>query len=281
VNICYYHRADLDGICSAAIVKKFDPDVQLIGVDYGDKHTPLPHAICERVYMVDFSLQPIERMVALVDLVGRDRFVWIDHHKSAIEEAKRVGLDMLRGIREVGLAGCELTWQYFAGGPIPIAVKLLGRYDVWDLNYSVNVLPFQYAMRMEAETPTSSIWEPLLNGGAITRELRQMLEQGLAILRYVKADDKKYLAACGFSTTLDDLTAIALNRLAGSQAFEGNYDPTTHDLMIAFVRQNRRWKVSLFSTKPEVDCSALAKKYGGGGHKGAAGFVCDELPFEV
>ena len=27
-------------------------------------------------------------------------------------------------------------------------------------------------------------------------------------------------------------------------------------------------------------CAAICKKHGGGGHKGAAGFVCAELPFK-
>ena len=38
-----------------------------------------------------------------------------------------------------------------------------------------------------------------------------------------------------------------------------------------------KWTVSLYSTS--VDVSEIAKKYGGGGHKGASGFHCKELPF--
>lgn len=54
-----------------------------------------------------------------------------------------------------------------------------------------------------------------------------------------------------------------------------------YDLMISFVRRkDKLWDVSLYSTKPDVDCGDLAKSFGGGGHKGAAGFQCKELPFE-
>lgn len=28
-----------------------------------------------------------------------------------------------------------------------------------------------------------------------------------------------------------------------------------------------------------IDVSVIAKAHGGGGHKGAAGFICDNLPF--
>jgi nanoRNase/pAp phosphatase (c-di-AMP/oligoRNAs hydrolase) len=39
--------------------------------------------------------------------------------------------------------------------------------------------------------------------------------------------------------------------------------------------------VSLYSTRDDIDCGAIAKTYGGGGHKGAAGFQCDTLPFPI
>jgi oligoribonuclease NrnB/cAMP/cGMP phosphodiesterase (DHH superfamily) len=54
-----------------------------------------------------------------------------------------------------------------------------------------------------------------------------------------------------------------------------------YDVMVTFCRRkDKLWNVSLYSTKPEVDCGAIAKTFGGGGHKGAAGFQCKELPFE-
>ena len=54
-----------------------------------------------------------------------------------------------------------------------------------------------------------------------------------------------------------------------------------YDLMITFCRsKNKIWYVGLYSTKKEIDCGAIAKSFGGGGHKGAAGFQCKNLPFE-
>ena len=38
--------------------------------------------------------------------------------------------------------------------------------------------------------------------------------------------------------------------------------------------------IILYTTKDNVDCSLVAKKYGGGGHQGAAGCVLARLPFE-
>jgi nanoRNase/pAp phosphatase (c-di-AMP/oligoRNAs hydrolase) len=44
-----------------------------------------------------------------------------------------------------------------------------------------------------------------------------------------------------------------------------------------FVFDGEQYTVSLYSKT--VDVSEIAKKYGGGGHKGAAGFQCKKLPF--
>lgn len=55
-----------------------------------------------------------------------------------------------------------------------------------------------------------------------------------------------------------------------------------YDLVITFVRRkDRMWNVSLYSTKLDIDCGAIGKGFGGGGHRGAAGFQCKELPFEI
>ena len=35
--ICFYHKDDLDGVCSAAIVKHFVPDCELFGIDPDDE----------------------------------------------------------------------------------------------------------------------------------------------------------------------------------------------------------------------------------------------------
>ena len=46
----------------------------------------------------------------------------------------------------------------------------------------------------------------------------------------------------------------------------------------SFNGRNGTWKYSMYSKT--VDVSNIAKKYGGGGHKGAAGFNMDKLIFE-
>lgn len=138
---CYYHKIDLDGKCSAAIVRRKYPDCELIGVDYPDRPDFDKINPGDTVFVVDFSFEP-DDMRAIAAIAKID-FIWIDHHKSAIEKMESNLMSHVQGKREIGKAGCELTWEYFfPNEPMPIAVSRLGRYDVWD-HEIFRVVPFQ------------------------------------------------------------------------------------------------------------------------------------------
>lgn len=338
--ICFYHRADFDGVCSAAIVKKFVPDCELYGIDYNDPFPwqkvaptfvtrvdgndprdietqfaengelvfPGNSGTERKVYMVDFSLKPDEmkRLSEVTDLV------WCDHHKSALESC--VGLD-IRGVRSTALAGCELAWEWFASrdgeGMMlpPEAVRLLGRYDVWDAKNPdwSRIEAFQFGMRAKLGmmNPEDPNWWTLLSGECVESILRSELVRtistGRAILSYHDQEAKalcadgcheeilwlpagaKGIPVPGLEGVREERWAlICLNTLQrGSWQFNSVWDPEKHDAMCVYGQlKDRRWRVSLYSTKEEVDCGAIAKAFGGGGHKGAAGFVCDKLPWE-
>lgn len=339
--ICFYHKADLDGVCSAAIVKHFVPDCELHGMDYGDEfpwgqilgHMGRPGADPRpTVYMVDFSLPPedMKRLAAVSNLI------WIDHHETAIRQVLQMidenQMDLIRAFCKVEYAACELCWGWFSeheqlenaleritvhGESMPEAVRLLGRYDVWDKGnpeWESTILPFQYGLRtLEwAYDPTSCTWETLL--GLQPSQIDTLVRIGRAILRYQAEVNRKAMEAGAHEvalkpkmndgsepTALDEFSrgcyvaaglagnvrypyrALACNTIvSNSQFFDGFYDPAKHDVMCAYCRlKNGKWKVSLYSTKPEIHCGVIAKTFGGGGHKGAAGFLCDKLPWEA
>lgn len=275
----FYHSADLDGHCSGAIIKRRYPECEMIGIDYGQLFPWDTIEKGETVFMVDFSLQPFEDMLRLNKLC---KLIWIDHHKSAIDEAHEVGFFAYEQVLEVGKAACELTWEYcYPGGGLPLAVRLLGRYDVWDLGFYSNVMDFQYGMRMVPDTlPSAEIWDAVFDGD-LNDSVFPMIKCGKMILEYQTSQSAKYAKACAFETSILSQPAIAMNvGMANSQMFESVWDPEKHKVMMPFVWKDGQWTVSLYTT-PEtgVDVSLIAKSYGGGGHKQAAGFQCDKLPF--
>ena len=281
---CFFHSADFDGKASGAIVKFFNPECDLFPAYYGMKFPWHKIKRNEVVYMVDFGLQPFDQMVRLAN--SCQKLIWIDHHISAIrdhDELWKVTGFHIAGLRNTEYAACELTWQYFNTKPIPEPIKLLGRYDVWDLSYDPKVLPFQYGLRALNPMAEDNVWHSL---GLIVTDMSmvdKLVNDGISILRYIGSDYNKYMKRCGFQIEFEGYKAFCVNRgFTGSHIFEGHYNPEIHDIMISFCYTNDyNWRVSLYTEKDEIDCSKIAKKYGGGGHPKASGFQCDKLPFKL
>ncbi len=292
----YYHSADLDGHCSGAIVKYKFPEAQLIGINYGQEIDYNNISKDDIIYMVDFSLQPFIKMVQLAAHVGMNNLIWIDHHISAIKEAESVMLvskgieitfnNICPGKRHDGKAGCELTWEVlFPDRETPEAVRLLGRYDVWDLE-DPKVLKFQYGFRLFNTNPDNqNLWAQYFDVETTNTKnhIKEIINDGETILKYQKQENEKYVKSCAFEVLFEGYKAIACNKmLNNSQFFESIWDNTKYDLMISFgLHKNGFWTFSFYTDKPGVDVSLLAKKLGGGGHKQASGCQFDELPIEI
>lgn len=283
---CFYHNADLDGHCSGAIVKYKYPECEMVGINYGDEFPWNDIKKDETVFMVDFCLQPFEDMEKLNSICN---LIWIDHHKSAIKEAKKRNFIAKGGqVLEVGKAACELCWEYlFSNRKIPLGVKLLGRYDVWDLKYCQDVLPFQYGMRTcntgldKYIQKLPVVWDKVFKND--TDFLGRCIKNGRTILRYIEKENKKYVEQYCFETEINYIPALAVNKgLGNSQLFNSVWNTRKHPIAIAFVWRKGNWTVSLYTTEETgIDVSEIAKSYGGGGHKCAAGFQCKELPFKL
>ena len=258
---CLYH-IDIDGIMSAAIVNLFVRDVTFIPMNYGYE-VPWDILKGNEVYLVDFSIDDMERLDQECCLT------WIDHHQKTGD---------FRGIHRIGTAGCELTWEWFSKDPMPRAVQLAGRWDVWD-HKDPDCEPFQYGVRQLPPDPTHACWKHLLKGIG----LDETVFRGKIIVNAMNALNEASVAGYGFMTELEGLRVAALNtERFGSKLFSSVWDPERMDAVMVY-----RWcpkagcySASIYTEKPDIDVGAIAKKYGGGGHKGAAGFRFTEHPFK-
>ena len=296
-----YHGVDLDGKCSAAIVwhsvearaaRKRGAPCELIPLDYGQPLGMADWVEGEAVYVVDFSL-PLQQMLVIAE---RYCLVWIDHHKTAIAEADAAGFDPAgRRLADGGEAACLLCWRYFhPGAEVPVAVRLLSDYDTWQnanpLRWHRLILPFQLGVRAQHPEPTSDFWHDLLDMDPrrakawAERGLPILVAQGGVILASLRDRNRELVTAAAFFTKLDGLSALACNALhVNSGLFDDAIGRMDVSLFIAFGWQRDHWKLSLWPAPAAkaLDVSAIAKKYGGGGHAGAAGCQCAELPFRL
>lgn len=275
--ICFYHGSDLDGHCSGAIVNKKYGNVTLIPLSYG-KHVPLDLVQDKVVYLVDFSIEPFAKMLELER--RSEELIWIDHHSSAIKRAEQEGFNP-PGVRDESKSACELTWEWcFPGEEVPLAVTLLGKYDNWHHDWSKDVLPFQYGMRAKHTIPGSPVWDVVFDN--FVGIVDDLITSGKNIMEYVTVDNSRYINAFAFETTFEGYSCICCNRgLVDSRIFDDVWNPKIHDLMVTFCRSNNKWLIHLYTKRDGINCGEIAKKYGGGGHKKAAGFRRKELPFKI
>lgn len=278
---CFYHSADFDGKCSGAIVKMVHPECEMIGIDYGHDFPWDEIGEGETVWMVDFSL-PADDMLRLHKACY---LIWIDHHQTALDAIPLELHEEILGSREVGRAGCELTWAYLKPkDPEPRVVHLLGRWDVWD-HTDPDMKALQLGLRTHGYmAPDHELWPHMLNGsGYGVNFLEDSTEAGRTICQYQENQDAGKCAVIAFETVLDHLRFVAMNTGHGSLQFATVWNPDKYDGMLAFSWSAKisAWKCSMYNEDGQADLSVIAKTRGGGGHAHACGFECTELPFPL
>jgi len=284
----FYHRGDLDGVSSGATMAKMfkDQDLTLIGVEYGDtiNETELTKD-ADLVYVCDYTFEPFDRMLKLNK---EKNLIWIDHHKTSLQH-----VELYPDIKFKGILGdntksaAQLAWEYFFPNiEVPYAIKQISLFDTWQHNFADDILNFYYGIETKClMNPKAEIWEKLFEPRQ-TLELEVSIEEiGQLIRNYNTMKEAAYAKDHAFETEFEGYKAIVINiGFAGSMKFDAVYDDEKHDIMVAFSRRaNHKWKFSVYTKKNNIDCSAICKKYGGGGHKGAAGFEVktDEIPFKI
>lgn len=278
-----YHSRDLDGIACGAIMKSKYPNIHLIGYHYGEP-LELPVELSNTpVIMADVSV-PMEQMRNIHDFSG-GQFTWVDHHKSSIDTWNALKEDWQSEVStslKIGVGACELLYIHlFKVEGAPSAIRLLGKYDVWDMSnifkWENEILPFQYGMRGLCVNPEDfPTWA--LTARDCDSHINGTIDNGRAIMEYESIQNKKKCQLASFEAIWKGFKIIAMNGQGfNSKVFESVYDEQKHALMMPFAFDGRQWTVSLYTTHDDIDCSKIAKSMGGGGHKKAAGFQLKDI----
>jgi oligoribonuclease NrnB/cAMP/cGMP phosphodiesterase (DHH superfamily) len=290
----FYHSGDLDGFCSGAIVKHKFPEAEMFPINYGDEFPWDEIKFDDVIYMVDFSLsahdmEKLARFQGLKDCKASRNFFWIDHHKGIIDEMekKKTPRDgvWIRGYQQSGTAACELTWWYLFGSPSPMFIRLLSCYDVWrhdDKEFDWDTIEwFQYGFKAQSRDPRDDMqfWENWFNNSKLPSDdqisvIECAASNGKTVQSYVEDRFKSTLKDRSYRIDWEGFKCLVVNSdpyianfATRSKEFEGC------DIAINYAnKRGESWEVSLRAVRDDIDLSVLAKKYGGGGHKFAAGF---------
>ncbi len=269
-TLCLHHN-DADGRASAAIVRRFyGPETACHEMNYGE---PVPWetvAEAERVVVADFSLPP-ETMRRLAE--GRE-FIWIDHHKTALEAlAAEADARGWPGLRDTGEAACVLTWRFFyPRQPVPRAVVLIGDRDIWRWAEK-DTGAFNAGLYAEEDTSpcNDALWQPLLNDDPAA--LRRLLTRGEILHASRLRQVRRTVDHKGFAVTFEGHRTLAVNaRGTGEMGEYIRQLGYTLGYCYSDAWHNGRLYTFVTLYSDQVDVSEIARKFGGGGHPGAAGF---------
>jgi oligoribonuclease NrnB/cAMP/cGMP phosphodiesterase (DHH superfamily) len=192
--------------------------------------------------------------------------VVLDHHKTAKENL----INLPFAHFDMNKSGAILAWEHFFDDEPPIFLDYIQDRDLWkfelDNSREVNAALFSYPMEFE-------VWDEFEN----IRKFQDLHDEGIAILRARQRMIDSLTGGWAIATATiggyevpclncpRPLASETLNFLAEGQPFAAGY----------FDSADKRL-FELRSAPDGVDVSEVAKQFGGGGHKHAAGFSVEK-----
>jgi len=267
-TIVIYHGSCFDGITAAWVAQTYfrsrSIPVDFFAATYGENP---PDVKDKSIFIVDFSYPRaiLEKMA----LEAKDITV-LDHHKTAEEDLKGLAF----AIFDMNRSGAGIAWDwFFPGHPRHWLVNTVEDRDLWRfahpntkalMGYIATIPMDLYNWNLLAQSNQSEIH---VLGIAINKYITNY---GLKAIEHVRHEMVGgYLVPTmnlSYQNCSDHLDALI--KVKPDVFFVASY----------FRRGDGLWQFSLRS-HGEFDVSVIAKQYGGGGHKNAAGFTLRILPW--
>lgn len=287
--ICIYHGFCDDGFAAAWAVRsavgptafEFYPGVY--------QQEP-PDVTGRHVLFVDFSYK---RPVLLAMAAKARSIVILDHHKTAAEDLAgfrepapysqwRGGdfplvegdAEPIAALFDMNRSGAGMAWDFFHATPRPDFINYIEDRDLWRKSLAWGD---EFTIALRSYPQDFAVWNELVAGG-----VEALINEGIVIQRYyrLRVEELKrsaYTATInydgGIAGSLDARVRIANAPYFAASEVAGELCGDDVDFGACyFEAAPGRWQYSLRS-RGEFDVTQVARCYGGGGHKAAAGFT--------
>jgi len=257
VNCVIYHADCTDGFGSAySAWKQLGNRAEYHACKHG---TTPPDVKGKNVVILDFSFDNATTKKMIEEA---NSLLVIDHHKSAMVELHDISntrFDMTK-------SGAMLAWEFFHPGKDPPKfIKYIQDRDLWkwELEYSkefsaaFDMVPFEFEEFEKFED--DSVFD-------------DACKRGSYILAYSKTVIKKVCEKASLRK-MGGMDVMVVNASHWMSEIGSRLAPDCDFAMIWYWdHEAKHTKVSLRAFHDTVDVSEISKKFGGGGHKKAAGF---------
>lgn len=292
--LCIYHGFCDDGFAAAWCVRN------ALGANnvefYPGVYQKKPPDCSDRdVLMVDFSYKRpvINSLIQSGDINQALTLLILDHHKTAMEDLAGISQpepmkvkgkndydpyywrakwenDMLwpvRAVFDMERSGAGLTWDFFHPyEPRPSFINYIEDRDLWRKQ-----LPGgdEFTIALRSYPQDFDVWDALIAAGP-----ERLIEEGKHIQRYyrLRVEELKRSAYEARFVELPHKVRIANAPYFAASEVAGELATDDVDFGACYFEvRPGEWQYSLRS-RTDFDVSAVAKLYGGGGHKASAGF---------
>jgi uncharacterized protein len=269
-RICYFHAGCPDGFGAAwSVWRAWGADARYVPRSHDSDPPRRPH-VGGTVVFVDIAPDN-QYLRQLADEAAQ--VVVLDHHWSARERYESdPGVENLiadgghRVVFDLGHSGAVLAWRYFhPDAPVPPLLAYVQDQDLWqwtlprseEVNAAIGAHEREFAVwdALAARTPDELARE----GAPILRAQRIEVSRALTNAHPIMIGEQRVEAV----NALQNRSQLG-HELAKRAAFGA-------PIGLVYRVMGRTVDASIYSIG-DVDVSAIAQRYGGGGHRNASGF---------
>lgn len=261
-----YHADCLDGQAGAwVLTQAFGED----GIEFvpGVHGTAPPNVSGHSVILVDFSYK---RPVLLEMAAQANSILILDHHQSAQAELVDLPANVI-AIFDMERCGAALAWlHFFPDRRLPDLIAHIEDRDLWrfalpgtrEITAAVDAYPFSLPgwNRLMREDPES------------------LRKEGVPIVRRQDKDVRRQAETLAYRATFAGFDVPVINTLPGFASDVGHALCQGEPFAVCYWDTPEGRKYSLRSAPDGVDVAEIAARFGGGGHKHAAGFTVARKP---
>lgn len=277
-SIVIYHGPECaDGFTAAwAVHRALGDSVLYVPANYGEA-PPWDLINGRDVLLVDFSY-PYDDLFNMSHICKS--VTVLDHHKTAYEALMPLLADgTIEGVFDMEHSGARLAWNAFHRAPPSSLIRFVEDRDLWkhkmDHTKAINAAIGSYAKTFEN-------WD-MLHRLFVEGDLSPLIASGEAILRVQDQQIKQIVKGVrqiflgGFRVPVANCPGFLASDVGNAMCgMHWSYNDDTLGVRVPFAATyfdgaEERY-FSLRSTDAQEDASAVAKLYGGGGHRNACGF---------
>lgn len=275
-KLVIYHGGCRDGFAAAWAAHLVMPDAIFFPGYYGQDPPDLVDG--RDVYILDFTY-PRETLKKVVAIAAS--LTILDHHKTNLkdlegfaDEVATLGAPRPRVVFDMERSGAGITWDELCGNDKPWLINYIEDRDLWRwalpesrlVNAYLGAIPFTFEAFDDASR--RSFGDAVLAGAVVQLKVKQYCEE---VGKNAITFDLPVYSGSNLRI-YRDVPLVNAPQCDISELLEHLMDRGKVEFVMGWwQRQDGMFQYSLRS-RGDFDVSAIAKHFGGGGHKNAAGF---------